>query len=90
MIDGGDVTIVDVRAESEYREGHIPDAILIPESVIKERAQEDLPGKDRTIIVYCRSGVRSARAARALVELGYTRVYDIGGILDWPYQTVID
>ena len=63
------------------------DAILIPDTDIVEKAPEMLPDKAQTILVYCRSGVRSARAANALIELCYIHVYDIGGIIDWPYDT---
>ena len=77
--------ILDVRTAEEFQESHITGAILIPQTDIVRLAPELLPEKDTTILVYCRSGVRSALAANALVELGYTNVYDFGGILDWPY-----
>lgn len=79
--------ILDVRAQAEYDEGHIPGAIVIPHTEIEDRAEEELPDKDRLILVYCRSGRRSKIAAEALVELGYTNIREFGGILDWPYET---
>ena len=78
--------ILDVRTQAEYDEKHIPDAILIPDYEIKERAEEELTDKDQLILVYCRSGRRSKLAAEALVELGYTNIKEFGGILDWPYE----
>ena len=87
MMDSGDVIILDVRTEPEFAEGHIPGSIMIPDTEIHEKAPELLPDKKRTILVYCRTGIRSERAARALIGLGYTRVYDFGGIADWPYDT---
>ncbi|HAA08226.1 MAG TPA: hypothetical protein DCD98_00495 [Syntrophomonas sp.] len=87
MIDG-DVIILDVRTPAEFAEGHIPDALLLPNTEIKQRAEELLPDKEQTILVYCRSGRRSAQAAQELAELGYTNVYDFGGILDWTGEVV--
>ena len=78
--------ILDVRAQEEYDEGHIPGAILIPHTEIEARAEEVLTDKDQLILVYCRSGRRSKIAAEALVELGYTNIKEFGGILDWPYE----
>lgn len=80
--------IIDARTQSEYDEGHIAGAILIPEYEISERAEEELPDKDQLILVYCRSGRRSKIAAAALVELGYTNVKEFGGIIDWQYGIV--
>ena len=78
--------ILDVRAQSEYDQGHIPGAILIPDTEITARAEEVLPDKEQLILVYCRSGRRSKLAAEALAELGYTNIKEFGGIIDWPYE----
>ena len=83
MMDAGNITILDVRTAVEYGEGHIAGSILIPDTEIMEKAPELLPDKKETIIVYCRTGIRSARASHALIELGYTRVYDFGGTVDF-------
>lgn len=83
-----DYVLLDVREQDEFAEGHIEGAILIPYGSIDTRAESELPDKEQTILVYCRSGRRSAIAAEALVSLGYTDVRDFGGILDWPYETV--
>lgn len=88
MIDAGGVTIVDVRREEEYRERHIPDALLVPNESIGDSQPEQLPDLDAVLLVYCRTGVRSKQASEKLVKLGYTNVYDIGGITTWPYDTV--
>lgn len=87
MMDAGNVTIVDVRTEDEYNQGHVPDAILIPLQTIGDEMPEQLPEKDASLIVYCRSGVRSKQASDKLVALGYTSIYDMGGIIDWTYET---
>ena len=78
--------ILDVRAQSEYDEGHIPGAIVIPHDQVKENAEDILLDKDQLILVYCRSGRRSKLAAEDLVDLGYTNIKEFGGILDWPYE----
>ena len=79
-------TILDVRTQEEYDEGHIPGAVLIPNTELEERAEEVLTDKDQLILVYCHSGRRSKLAAKILAELGYTNIREFGGILDWPYE----
>lgn len=83
-----DYIIIDARTEEEFAEGHIENAILIPEYEIKDRAEKELPDKEQLILVYCRSGRRSKIASEELVKLGYTNVKEFGGIIDWPYKTV--
>ena len=80
--------IIDARTEEEFAEGHIENAILIPEYEIKDRAEKELPNKDALILVYCRSGRRSKIASEELVKLGYTNVKEFGGIIDWLYEVV--
>ena len=80
--------IIDARTQEEFDEGHIENAILIPEYEISERAEKELPDENQLILVYCRSGRRSKIAAQALVELGYTNVKEFGGIIDWKYEVV--
>ena len=80
--------IIDARTQSEFDEGHIPGAILMPEYEVAQRAESELPDKNQLILVYCRSGRRSKIAAQALVDLGYTNVKEFGGIIDWKYDTV--
>ena len=73
--------LIDVREESEYNEGHIPGAVNIPLGNINSIEYD----KDKIIIVYCRSGVRSREAANKLNNIGYT-VKDMGGIIGWNYE----
>lgn len=80
--------IIDVRNPNEYKEGHIKNAVILPLNDIKAKANLVLKDKDQTILVYCRSGARSAQAAKILSDLGYTNVYNFGGILNWPYDLV--
>ena len=83
-----DYIIIDARTEEEFAEGHIKDAILIPEYEINEKAEKKIPEKDALILVYCRSGRRSKIASEELVKLGYTNVKEFGGIIDWHYEIV--
>lgn len=85
-----DYIILDVRTEKEYADGHIPDAILIPDYEIAERAENELTDKSQLILVYCRSGRRSKNAAEKLAEMGYSNVKEFGGIIEWGYETTVE
>lgn len=81
-------TVVDVRRPEEYAGGHLEEAVLAPLGALHEEAAEKLPDKDATLLVYCRSGSRSRTASDILIGMGYHRVYDLGGIINWPYKIV--
>jgi len=83
-----DVLILDVRSQEEFDEGHIEGAVLLPVDEILAGNYGPLTDLDQTILVYCRSGNRSAKAAKALIKVNYSKVYDFGGIFDWPYGIV--
>ena len=88
VMDGEDMVrsyhiIVDVRRMDEFETGHIPGAICIPNESIGTEQPEDLPDLNQIILVYCRSGNRSKQAAQKLFDMGYTNVYEFGGIIDW-------
>lgn len=80
--------IVDVRRPDEYAEGHIPDAINVPNEEIMDEMPEALPDKDQILFIYCRTGRRSKEAALKLAGMGYTNVYEFGGINDWEGEIV--
>lgn len=80
--------LVDVRERHEHEEIRIPESMLISLSVIEVLAPMRFDDLDTVIVVYCRSGRRSAEAAAILVDLGFTNVYDLGGINAWPYETL--
>lgn len=82
-----DCIIVDCRTPPEYASGRIPGAISLPDYEIRDAAKFVLPDKDALILVYCRSGLRSRDAVCELISMGYTKVYDFGGIISWPYET---
>lgn len=80
--------IVDVRRQDEFDAGHIPGAILIPNEEIDTTRPEKLPDLNQIILVYCRSGRRSKEASEKLAKMGYTNIYEFGGIITWPGETV--
>lgn len=87
MMDEQDVIILDVREDYEYDAGHIKGAVLLPlGSISEESAASVIPDKDSTVLVYCRSGNRSKTASKALADLGYTEIYEFGGITTWKYD----
>ena len=80
--------IVDVRRQDEYDAGHIPGAILIPNESIGTEPPEELPDLNQIILIYCRTGNRSKQAAEKLVAMGYTNIYEFGGINTWTGDIV--
>ena len=73
--------LLDVRTLGEYNSGHIQGSSVIPVEELANRLDE-VP-RDVPVVVYCRSGNRSAQASDILLENGFTDVYDLGGINDW-------
>ena len=80
--------IVDVRRQDEYDSGHIPGAILIPNESIGTECPKELPDLNQIIMIYCRSGRRSKEASQKLADMGYTHIYEFGGIIDWTGEVV--
>jgi len=88
LMDSETVIVLDVRTQSEYDSGHIKNAVLLDSIDVSAKAASVLPDKKAAILVYCRSGNRSAASSKLLIEMGYTKVMDFGGIIDWPYDIV--
>ncbi len=88
-LDDGHV-VVDVRRPDEYAQGHIPGAILIPNEHIINTPPSQLPDPEQIILIYCRTGRRSKEASQKLADMGYTNVYEFGGIYDWTGEVVMD
>lgn len=81
--------LVDVRRPDEYSNGHIPEAINIPNETIGTTSDiPELPKKDQRIYVYCRSGARSRQASGKLAAMGYTNIVEMGGVNTWPGNLV--
>lgn len=87
LLDAGKAIAVDVREPDEYAAGHITGAVPLPLGRVNELAGQRMPDKAAAWLVYCRTGRRSAEAIKKLEALGYTNLYDLGGILAWPYET---
>jgi len=90
MLQNPDAIILDVRTQEEYQEGHIAGAVLLPIIDLEAQASTVLPDKDALILLYCRSGNRSGQATSILLDMGYSKIQDFGGIIDWPYEIVKD
>ena len=85
MEENSEAIVLDVRTQEEFDQGHIPGAVCLPNEFIAA----DMPfpfGKDTELLLYCRSGNRSAEAAKKLRDLGFSNVFDFGGMQDWPYD----
>ena len=80
--------IVDVRRPDEFAEGHIVGAVNVPNETIEDEAPDALPDKEQTLFIYCRSGNRSKEASQKLADMGYTNVYEFGGINTWEGEIV--
>ena len=76
--------LVDVRTADEFATGHIHGAVNIPLDTLETRLNE-VP-RTESVVVYCHSGNRSAKASQLLANAGYTRIYDLGGINAWTEQ----
>lgn len=83
-----DIILLDVRETDEYNMGHIKGAKLVPLSQFQSKMERLKVSKDTTIYIYCQSGRRSSQACSMLIKMGYTNIYNLGGIMNWPYEIV--
>lgn len=88
IIDNKDILLIDVRTAEEYNTEHIKNSINIPNTELKDKISKLTSDKNTKIIIYCRSGARSKASAMELINMGYTNVFDLGGIINWQYETV--
>lgn len=89
MKDNNDILILDVRSADEYNEGHIVDAINIPVDEVEKRISEIESFKDKTVLVYCKSGKRSITASEVLVKNGFKDVSNVeDGVSEYEYDLV--
>lgn len=79
LVDDGAV-LVDVRTLAEYKSGHLDGAINLPVETISDNIENEISDKNTKIVLYCRSGNRSATAVQTLIDMGYKNVYDMGGM----------
>lgn len=80
--------LLDVRRTEEYNDKHIVGASLLSLHNIERDIERLYPDKGATYILYCRSGIRSQDALKLMMHLGYKHVYDLGGIIDYPYDVI--
>ena len=90
MMDKGNVLVVDVRDGTEVAQtGKVAGAVHVPRGMLEFRADPESPyhdknfSKDKTVILYCASGGRSALSGKLLKDFGYDKVYNLGGFKDW-------
>ena len=90
MISAGNTLVVDVRDAPEVeKSGKIPGAVNVSRGMLEFRADPESPyhdkkfSRDKTVILYCASGGRSALSGKVLKDMGYTKVYNAGGFKDW-------
>ena len=86
LINHEDALVIDVREQSEYVDGHVPESRNIPLSQLESRIGEIEKFKESPLILVCRSGARSSSACSRLVKLGFTKVNNLdGGVGDWAH-----
>ncbi|MDU4890845.1 MAG: rhodanese-like domain-containing protein [Clostridium sp.] len=83
-----DLVILDIREKEDYERGHIENAILLAQNEVVHEIENIAFEKDTPICVYCYSGNRSSRVAMILEYLGYSEVYNLGGIDKWTFELV--
>lgn len=91
IMSGENIVLLDVRTPEEFAIKRIPGSILIPVEpvdMVTTDVEVVIPEKNVPVFIYCRSGRRSVDAAKILAKLGYTEIYDLGGINSWPYDTI--
>jgi len=79
MLENKEATFLDVREPDEYNLGHIPEAVNLPRGLLEFKINEMIPDKSAKIIVYCKSGMRSALADYTLFRMGYKNVLNLKG-----------
>lgn len=80
--------ILDIREKEDYNKGHIKNSIVLAQNEVAHEIEDIAPEKDTPICVYCYSGNRSARAGMILEYIGYSNVYNLGGIDKWTYELI--
>lgn len=87
MKEDKDALVLDVRSYAEYKQGHIKNAINVPQEEIKNIGKK-IPNKNAKILIYCNTGRRAKLASDEMIEMGYTKIYNFKGLQYWPYEVV--
>ncbi len=89
LVNRENALVLDVRTEQEYDQGHILDSLNIPVGLLDQNIRQLGEDRDRPILLVCRSGQRSARAAQILKRHGFTRIYNLaGGMFAWEKENL--
>jgi rhodanese-related sulfurtransferase len=84
VVEGGEAILIDVREQSDWKEGHAQGAKHLSRGVIEVEIEEEIPDLNQPIICYCGGGSRSALVAESLQKMGYKNVRSMtGGMRDW-------
>lgn len=79
------IKLIDVRTPAEFKEGHIAASVNLPLDTLESKLAKSLPDKDAKIFVVCLSGARASDAVSYMKKIGYTHVFNIGGVSTWNY-----
>ena len=91
MESGREYILLDVRTDEEFFTGHAESEVnLDVDEINAESTEEIIPTKQTAVLVYCKTGERARLAAEELSRLGYTNIYDIGSLVEWPYGISYD
>lgn len=91
IMDSEACVLLDVRTDEEFFTGHAEGAVnLDVDEISASSAGEIIPSSQTTVLVYCKTGERARLAAEELSRLGYTNIYDIGSLVEWPYGISYD
>jgi sulfur-carrier protein adenylyltransferase/sulfurtransferase len=86
-IEAGGIALIDTREPHEYEEAHIDGGRLVPPGILRDEIASVVPDRKQRVLLYCRSGNRSGKAAEEMAELGYEDVANVaGGILAWQEE----
>ena len=88
MLNDNTAMLVDVRTNQDYKIGHIQESICIPLHDISNNPFSVCDRRDTPLILYCQKGYKSSLAAQALIDAGYSRIYTIPGIEQYPYNLI--
>jgi len=89
LLNGGEAMFVDVRDDSEFKKGHVLEATNIPLSALDQRLHELEKYKDKDLVLYCDSGMRSQKAGAKLKKSGFSKMHTMaGGLAAWEKSSL--
>ena len=89
LLNGGEAMFVDVRDDAEFKKGHVLEATNIPLSALDQRLHELEKYKDKDVVIYCDSGMRSQKAGAKLKKNGFSKMHTMaGGLAAWEKSSL--